>query len=50
MNKGGHLVSWSSLSEQALVEHYFINYGAITPGFHKFYWMGMNTQEWPSFR
>jgi hypothetical protein len=50
MNKGGHLVSWHSLEEQQLVEQYFINYGAITAGFHKFYWMGMSTQDWPTFK
>jgi hypothetical protein len=50
MNGGGHLASWHSLQEQQLVEQYYITYGAITPGFHKFYWMGMNTQEWPAFK
>jgi hypothetical protein len=47
--QGGHLASYSSLAEQNETESYFISLGAMLPGYHKFYWLGLNTSKWPAF-
>jgi hypothetical protein len=46
-DNGGHLASFSSEAEQAEVEKYYASQGFLFPSFHKFYWMGLNTSEWP---
>lgn len=38
-----------SLVEQAGVEAHFKAQGSFIPSFHKFYWIGLKTQEWPDF-
>jgi hypothetical protein len=43
------LVSYTSIAEQSEVEQYFVNLGALLPGFHTFYWMGLNSSAWPRF-
>jgi hypothetical protein len=45
------LASWSSEAEQAEVEAYFYDYGVLLPGYHTFYWLGLNTTAaaWPAF-
>ncbi len=37
----GHLASYASLEEQAEVEQFFMNSGALIPEFHRSYWMGL---------
>lgn len=46
---GGHLVTYSSQEEQTDAEQYFITQGMLMPGFHAFYWMGLTTENWPTF-
>jgi hypothetical protein len=47
--QGSHLASYQSLAEQNDTESYFIRMGAMLPGFHQFYWLGLNTSRWPAF-
>ena len=37
---------------QVEVESFFVQSGNLLPGFHKFYWMGLdsNKKDWPTFR
>ena len=32
---------------QAEVEAYFAAQGYLFPHFHRFYWLGLNTSDWP---
>ena len=51
VKQGGHLVSYESDEEQAEVEKFFFDYGVLLPGYHTFYWLGLNTtaERWPAF-
>jgi hypothetical protein len=45
-----HLASYTTLEEQIAVESFFIDLGVLLPGYHNFYWIGLNTSRWPNFR
>jgi hypothetical protein len=47
--QGGHLVYYDSLAEQSEVEAAFVSRGAFIPSYHKFYWIGYRTLDWPNF-
>lgn len=49
--EGGHLASFGSYDEQVEMEFAFMNRGYLLPGFHKSYWMGLNSSDaaWPTF-
>lgn len=47
--QGGHLVYYSSLEEEREVEQYFVSSGMFIPSYHRFYWVGYKTQDWPNF-
>jgi hypothetical protein len=34
---------------QSEVEAHYIGKGYLLPAFHKAYWIGLTTSEWPSF-
>jgi hypothetical protein len=38
---GGNVVSFSSITEQFEVEHYFIEAGVLLPQYHNSYWLGL---------
>jgi hypothetical protein len=48
--QNSHLTSYASLAEQSAAESFFIDLGVLLPGYHTFYWMGLNTSRWPAFR
>jgi hypothetical protein len=41
---GGHLASYKSAAEQQQVEEYFVELGGLVPGFHNFYWLGLQVR------
>lgn len=45
---GGHLVAFASLPQQVAAEQCFVNSSALTPSFHRAYWMGLavGKQAW----
>jgi hypothetical protein len=54
VRQGGHLVSYQSEFEQQEVEGYFTDAGALLPGFHRRYWLGLTIPHrdprlWPQF-
>jgi hypothetical protein len=48
-DNGGHLVTHTSFKEQAEVESYYIGAGLLLPSYHRFYWMGLKAELWPTF-
>ena len=46
---GGHLAVFISGTEQNEVENYFVSTGQLLPNWHKFYWMGYQSANWPVF-
>jgi hypothetical protein len=53
--QGGHVVSFTSITEQFEVEHYFIDQGVLLPEYHSSYWLGLyipqvSTNFWPNFK
>ena len=40
---GSHLVTWFNATMQRAVENLYIDQGVLLPGFHKAYWIGLNT-------
>jgi hypothetical protein len=49
MRLGGHLVSYGSAQEQGEVEAAFIKQGALIPGYHGSYWIGLQASPYPQF-
>ena len=51
-SQGGHLASYVSRQEQAEVEAFYFTAGFLLPGFHRMYWMGLDSSNisWPAFR
>jgi hypothetical protein len=47
--QGGHLVYYNTLDEQQEVEQYYVSNGYFINSFHKFYWIGYRTLNWPFF-
>jgi hypothetical protein len=43
--RGGHLVAFSSLQQQAEAEQCFVGSGVLAPSFHKAYWLGLAVGE-----
>ena len=48
--QNSHLASYASLAEQNATESFLIDLGVLLPGYHTFYWIGLNTSRWPNFR
>jgi hypothetical protein len=48
--QNSHLASYASLAEQNATESFLIDLGVLLPGYHNFYWIGLNTSRWPNFR
>jgi hypothetical protein len=51
-SQGAHLASFKTPQEQAEVEKYFWDFGTLLPGYHTFYYMGLNVtgnSSWPHF-
>jgi hypothetical protein len=51
LGRGGHLVTYASVTEQSEVEQFYIKGGYIIPLFHKFYWTSLrsNYMDYPDF-
>jgi hypothetical protein len=47
--RGGHLASFANLAEQKDVETALKDVGLLLPTFHTAYWMGMQSDVWPTF-
>jgi hypothetical protein len=47
---GGHLAVFINGMEQQEVEQYFVTTGQLLPNWHKFYWMGYQSANWPVFQ
>jgi hypothetical protein len=51
-SQGAHLAAYSSPAEQSRVERFYFDYGVILPGYHTFYYIGLNVtanMTWPDF-
>lgn len=42
-NNGSHLISYSNISMQLIVESNLVDVGLLLPAYHKSYWIGLNT-------